>query len=74
MSELTTRRTARREAYQRKATGQSIQAAAEFFGVSRQTMAKWESDPGRIPAAYAEKVKSFYGVSLQDVFLRSREN
>ena len=74
MSELTTRRTARLRAYERRAAGQSLKAAAEFFGVSRPTMAKWEADPGRIPAAYAEKVERYYGISLQDVFLPNEDN
>ena len=53
--------------YLRKKAGLSQEAAAEKIGVSRQTVAKWESGESVPDILRCDKLSELYGVSLDDL-------
>jgi len=51
--------------------GYSMEEVAEYCGVSIETINELEIDPCRITYNLLENIQTFYGVSLDDIFIGS---
>ena len=56
----------------RRASGLSQEQFGEMFGVSRQSVSKWESDQTMPELATIIKIADFFGISVDE--LLGREN
>ena len=63
-----------REQKKGEAAKYTIDAVAQVIGVSAPTYRKLESNPSSITYAQAEKLSSFFGCKVSDIFLDRKDS